>query len=197
MAENPDELKDLDIIRQIYSKSHESRDKALLTLCSASLAVSLTFFEKVYTGHALWLLKATWICLGASMLCTLYSFITAAYTADRLDTYTRNKEKYENDEKFSRCVYRGARCTKWLNSISTSGFTLGVILFIIFAIINTRQGDKMSDPRELQNGLPPLSSMMPDLTKGIPPLSSTMPAAPVSAPAAPAVPAVPAAPAGK
>lgn len=191
MTEKNIDDKNLDLIRQIYDKSHESRDKALLTLCSASLGLSLTFYEKVYSGHSLWLLVLTWVFLAVSMLSTLYSFITAAYTADRLDTYTVNKEKYKDDEKFIAGIHRWADWTKRLNFISISGFTLGVFLFIIFAIINTWQGKDMSNPRELQNGLTPLSSMMPsgDVHKGTPPLSSALP----SAPAAPA--AVPVAPA--
>ena len=194
MTEKSLDDKNLDLIRQIYDKSHESRDKALLTLCSAALGVSLTFYEKVYCGHVLWLLMITWVCLATSMLATLYSFITAAYTADRLDTYTVNKDKYKDDHKFIASIHRWARWTKRLNAISISGFTFGVFLFIIFAIINTWQGKNMSDPRELQNGLSPLSSMMPsgDVQKGTPPLSSTLPAAPAAEPVA----AAPSAPAG-
>lgn len=192
MTDSTLDTKNLDLTRQIYDKSHESRDKALLTLCSAALGVSLTFYEKVYTGHALWLLKATWICLALSMLSMLYSYITAAHTADRLDTYTVNKEKYEHDIKFKTNIHKWARWTKRLNMVAISGFTFGIILFIIFAIINIGQGKIMTDPRELQNGLPPLSSMLPDLSKGTPPLTSTMPVMPVAAPVAPAAPAAPA-----
>jgi len=188
MTDSDIDTKNLDLIRQIYDKSHESRDKALLTLCSAALGVSLTFYEKVYTGHALWLLNITWVCLAVSMLSTVYSFITAARTADRLDTFNVNKAKYENDIKFITSIHKWARYTKRLNILAISGFTFGIVLFIIFAIINTGQGKNMGDPRELQNGLPPMSSMMPDLAKGTPPISSAMPVVP-AAPAAPAAPA--------
>lgn len=193
MAEKNIDEKNLDLIRQIYDKSHESRDKALLTLCSAALGLSLSFYEKVYSGHSLWLLMLTWMCLAASMLATLYSFITAACTADRLDTYTVDKEKYQDDQKFIASIHRWANWTKRLNITSISGFTLGVLLFIIFAIINTSQEKTMSDHRELQNGLTPPSSLMPtsDVQKGTPPLSSTLPAAPAAPAPAPAAPQTP------
>jgi hypothetical protein len=190
MTEKNIDDKNLDLIRQIYDKSHESRDKALLTLCSASLGISLTFYEKVYSGHALWLLILTWVCLSVSMLSTLYSFITAAATADRLDTFNVNKEKYEQDEKFIKSIHKWAGYTKRLNTLAISGFTFGIFLFIIFAIINTWQGKNMADPREIQNGLTPLTSMMPsgDVQKGMPPLTSMLPAAPAAAPVTPAAP---------
>ena len=133
MNEKSPDNKDLEQIRQ---SSHESRDKALLTLCSAGLAFSLAFYEKLYSGHVIWLLILTWGFFAVSMLAVIWSFVTAEKAVDRLEDYLHNKEKYKNNKKFTNSIRELNRWTKLLNITSIGSFTFATIIFIIFCTIN-------------------------------------------------------------
>jgi len=204
MSEDKD---DIAFVRALHTKSHDARDKALITLCSSALGFSLVFYEKVYSGHYLWVLILTWLLFAVSMLATLYSFETAAFAADSLASYYKEKS-----DGLSYAVKKYTALTNRFNRISLVCFTLGVIMFMIFAISNTLyKGTNMTktfaqdgspiltsmNPTEFQNGQPVLKSIMPiNLEKGAPiPLSmipptkgaqgASQPTTPISSPALP------------
>jgi hypothetical protein len=164
---------DIAFCREINKSNQVARDKALLTLCSAALGFSLLFFEKSYEGQCLELLIATWILLAFSLLATVYSFEVSARTGDKLESYlvAKGEKNGELEDKITeRNILTYNALAECLNIAALMSFTFGIITFMIFAISNAIQEDRMSKttqiehsaiPRTIEKGSTIPTSMLP------------------------------------
>lgn len=127
-----------DLLKRSLSNS-ESYDKAILSLSSALLGVSLAFIKDVVPLHEArhpWLLIFSWYAFGFAIISTLISFrvsqlainrefaiIAALYLNDDVDSCKRGNK------------YAGA--TVFVNILSGIFFVLGIACSIAFVSINT------------------------------------------------------------
>jgi hypothetical protein len=136
----------------------ESYDKAILTLSSAFLALSLTFIKDVLGSapvRGTWTLYASWIAFAAAIISTVVSLrVSDAALNSQLELieqyYQHRDESAAEKSSLSRWV---DRC----NNASGLLFVVGIVLTVIFVIHNFSEGIAMSEksapqPRVLQEG---------------------------------------------
>lgn len=148
------------LYHELHMKNIEARDKAILTLCSASLAFSLSVYEKVYTGVYPCLLILVWALFAISVLSTLYSFISAEKLADNLITLESKNGKGEDVNNLHKTIHFWNKLSHWLSRVSVGGFTVGLVLFVVFSSVNL-MGKDMSDRRIIENGYTPPTTALP------------------------------------
>lgn len=103
-------------------------DRALLTLSSGALAVSLAFLkdypEGVVPGTRGWLLVA-WLLLAGCMFSVLASF--------KVSQRALRTEMNHSDKPGGREGGRAATMTSWLNGFAFLAFAAGVVFLLLFA----------------------------------------------------------------
>lgn len=128
--------------------SFEQFDKAVLTLSSGGLGLSLAFIKDIVPpAHLVCfpLLIISWTLFGICILSTLTSFVLSQYAVDRQldyaeEYYINNKPEYFNKKNAV------ADATKVSNIVSGGAFFVAVLLTIVFTSINLRQeGIRMAD----------------------------------------------------
>lgn len=151
------------------TKSQESLDKALLTLCSAALALSITMYDKLYSGSGIPLLFLSWISFVTSVLSTLYSFTASKYLAELYLKWLH--EGAVNGQK----LHSMNNVTRLLNRLAIASFTIGIVSFTVFASVNVQERDmsdsKLSNVKLEERGLVMPEIMLPKK----PPAAPTMP----------------------
>lgn len=121
-------------LQALEQKMQSEYDKAIMALSGGALGVSMTFLKDVVLDqgvHGGNFLLGAWICWGASVTCTLFSFYTSAQALRRAVQQTDDRAIYLEmvGGKFN-CV------TKILNFSGGALFMLGVILIVFFASRN-------------------------------------------------------------
>jgi hypothetical protein len=181
-----DALRD-DLFKRQLSNS-ENLDKAILTLSSAALGLSLTFLKDFVPSvqpAAAWLLYLSWYLFGCAVVVTVLSFLSSQRgIAKRL----KQNEKYyleRNDRVLTETNFF-ADVTDWLSYLSAFVFISAVVCTIIFVQTNVERRTAMSkDAKGFgQDGapVPNLQELQtPDAVKGAPvPKPQPVPPAPPS-----------------
>jgi hypothetical protein len=155
-------------------------DKSILTLAAGALALSLTFIKDISPApkpETLWLLLISWGLFIASILSTLISFFASQRACSIQIEILENDYFPENgqmsaDKKDN--PYN--KYTQWLNTISITSFTCGVLFLILFSSANFPDGKEKSmakgkavtDPSKVGGGYVPPSQPVkrPPIKKG-------------------------------
>lgn len=130
-----------------HQANSDAHDKAILTLSSGFLALSLSFIKEIVpVGLIEWssLLYASWVALTVAVLATVISFrVSEAALDDALDrTY---RYYILRDES----AFAPGALSAWvgrLNNASAGLFCLGVILTVIFAGVNFSETAHVTKP---------------------------------------------------
>jgi hypothetical protein len=142
-----------ELLAQQFSNS-EAYDKAVLTLSSAFLGVSVVFIKDVphYGALAsLWLIFCSWSLLTLAIIVTVASFRVSNVAATiQIERDRRYYLAYE-ERTYGRSPL--ARTVDVLNWASGSFFVLGVILTVTFVSVNLSESNAMS---KNSNGSGPL-----------------------------------------
>lgn len=135
-----DERNELDKAEQAQAAQY---DKAILTVSSALLGLSVAFLKDVAADPpvVICILACAWLSLALSILFTLYSFLTSQnairYVRETIDIEETGGE-VSNPEPF--------QTTHILNHSSFWAFALGLFLFCTFAFLNL--GGKTLDEKQ-------------------------------------------------
>ena len=130
-----------DHLNEASLKNSEQFDKAILSLSSAGLALSLSFtqlIKPISEAEHLWLLRVSWVFFGLSIISTVISFLTSnsAISVEREHIYKYYME--ENDDYSNIRNYWGV-ITYWLNRFCAAVFIMAVISTVLFIWGNTHQ----------------------------------------------------------
>ena len=113
-------------------------DRNLLTLSSGTLALSLAFIKDVVelkrAVHP-WVLFCSWFAFAASILITLVSFRLSIAAQEKQLEYARQYYLEGNEKAFSRQSWY-SKALAFCNHASGIAFFAGLVLTIIFAVIN-------------------------------------------------------------
>lgn len=118
------------------STSASHFDKAMLTLSSAALGLSVTFIRDIAPSPrpcSVLVLAASWIAFAGSMLMTLASFLTSQAACQRQIEIIHDL-LVENERGVGRNVWRTT--TSFMNIGSIVLFSIGTILLICFVLWN-------------------------------------------------------------
>lgn len=139
--------------------SYEQFDKAILTLSTGGLGLSLVFIKDIIPlaeAVCISLLLTSWVLFVAAILSTLSSFVLSQYATDKQlyyaeQYYLHKKEEYHTKRN------PFATATKVSNIVSGACFFVAVVCTVTFASINIKQEQSMSNPIErlFQNGYVP------------------------------------------
>ena len=121
----------------------ENYDKAILTLSSAGLAISLTFLKTIVpisSAQYMVLMKISWWSFLASIILSLVAYIVsnAAITREM-----ERAEKYyleQNESVFSKPNIFSV-INNWLNKIIGLFFSCAVIMLVVFFTLNVQNKD--------------------------------------------------------
>ena len=131
-------LKERKLLIDAQQQSYQQFDKAILTLSSGGLGVSIIFLRDILpieqiTNYCF--LIGSWILFTISILSTLISFLTSQYAYNKqlelIDAYFLNKDSDALTKK-----NRFAQITEGLNVSAAVFFILAVIGTIMFVSIN-------------------------------------------------------------
>ncbi|MBC7819979.1 MAG: hypothetical protein IAG10_24110 [Planctomycetaceae bacterium] len=126
-----------DLLKRQISNS-ESYDKAILTLSSAALGLTLTFIDRVVPlrqAECLSLMIAVWVLFATSIVVTLISYHISQIA---ISTQLANADQYylHGREEFASKIPRGAFLTELASYFSSLTFLSAVICLVIFVGIN-------------------------------------------------------------
>jgi len=127
-----------DLLKRTLSNS-ESYDKAILSLSSALLGVSLAFLKDILqlqNTSQPWLLILSWWLFASAIISTLISFRTSQAAITRqfailLDLYYHRRDGADKKKN------RLAKATLVFNILSGIFFVSGIICSIVFVSLNT------------------------------------------------------------
>lgn len=138
-------MTDHDSYRQFYEviakrqlSNNEAFDKAILSLSSAGLGLTLTFFKFVVPAAqatSLNHIKWAWALFVAAIICTLVSY----YTSNRaLAIELKHAEKYylEDDESFEAKNNPASNVTEILNVVAGLLFIGAIVRTVLFVMSN-------------------------------------------------------------
>ena len=148
-----EELKE-DIDKRDLSNS-ESLDKAILSLSSAGLAISLSFIKFIVPiEDAIYIryLYIAWICFGFAIISTILSLMASQSGLDKQLKiaecyYLENNEDALEEKNF----YSGV--TRFLNKISGFLFITAIISVIVFSILNFDSKTKKKGDCKMQKNI--------------------------------------------
>lgn len=113
------------------------RDKYILTLSAAALALSITYIEKVVPlalATCVWLLIFSWLLFAFSLLSVVFSYYLST---DSYNHYIKQlDEKYEAGDDFQNITSPLDPIICQWNTCAMWAFVLGLIAFVAFAAIN-------------------------------------------------------------
>ncbi len=116
-----------EILNNIRDYSEEQFDQLIVYLSGGGLVLTIGFIDEVIkfeTSTAQWLLLTTWICFTISMITILFSHRSSLRSIDLELKGKDNKSDFWDG------------VTKFLNWFGLLSFILGVILFVIYVILN-------------------------------------------------------------
>ena len=144
-----DKLRD-DLLSRDLSNT-ENYDKAILTLSSSSLALSITtikFVVPVTTATCIFLLKSAWVLLAISIVCSLLAYLISNKAMGVQLNNARDYYKKDIESAFSeKNVF--TTINSYINIITGLTFAFAICLLITFITINIETGEiTMTDKRE-------------------------------------------------
>jgi len=166
-----------DLYKRQLSNS-EAYDKAILSLSSAGLAISLTFIKFVVSiedADFLIILKSSWILFLLSIVSTVASFLVGNKA---IDAQLDNAEKYYIEA--NRDAYNKFNIYTYLNSFVNyaSGvfFVTALTFVVVFVILNINQGESlMSEKKTVVRDSASIPSMQKPAGTGRSTNSATIP----------------------
>lgn len=117
-------------------------DKAMLTLSSGALVLSLTYLKELGGPSAWgWALRACWVLFGFSVLSTSWSFLSSQCALRRERDIRDSQDATTENAGAQRPQNHCACLTGWLNLLSLIAFTLGVVSLAIYALSGSQGGE--------------------------------------------------------
>lgn len=128
-----------DHLNEASLKNTEQLDKAILSLSSAGLALSLSFakfIQPIDDAQCINLLKVSWLCFSLAIVSTIIAFVlsNSAIAIEREHIF-----KYyidEDDEYATKKNYWGI-ATYWINRISALSFISAILSMVTYVWLNT------------------------------------------------------------
>ena len=116
----------------------ENLDKAILSLSSAGLGLSLVFIRnvvKLAAANHVWVLQVSWLMFGLAITSTLLSYLFGQRALDRQREFN---EKYflEGDEKAGLQKSFASRMTRFLSYVSVFTYIAAVACTAFFIGLN-------------------------------------------------------------
>jgi hypothetical protein len=137
-----------DLLKRQLSNT-ENYDKAVLSLSTFFLGLSLAFLKEVVPGQraeSLWLLYFSWGFLICALLSTIISFLVSQRAIDL--QLKKAEDYYLRDDQAALSKSRIAKVTDWVNWASGASFFIGVSLVTAFVGVNFEGGLKMSSDKK-------------------------------------------------
>ncbi len=127
-----------DHLDQASLKNSEQLDKAILTLSSAGLALSLTFPNTLVDfakANNIWVLEISWLLFTISIISTLVSFLTSAsaISVERDHIY---KYYIEGKDEYEKTSNRWGIITYYVNRLSVLIFVTAVAFTVFYVWSN-------------------------------------------------------------
>jgi len=153
-----------DLLARHLSNS-ERYDRAILTLSTGALGLSITFIKDVVPitlVKDLYLLITSWWLFGVAIILTVISFAVSQYAIKvqlffAQQYYLNGKVEYASKRNYA------ARTTDWLNNLSGIVFLVAVVLTIIFVSINFQGNADMTNQDRKSRA--PFGAGIPDMPK--------------------------------
>ena len=122
----------------------ENLDKAILSLSSAGLGLSLVFIRnvvKLADASHVWILYTSWAIFVLAITSTLLSYL---FGQCALDKQRELNEKYylEGDEDAGQQTSRASKITRFLSYVSVSTYIAAVSFTALFIALNLEKGVK-------------------------------------------------------
>ncbi|MCL2682614.1 MAG: hypothetical protein FWE63_03885 [Bacteroidales bacterium] len=121
-------------------KSEEFYEKNITYITAGTLALSLTFIDRIVTLNnscSIWLLITSWSILALTLLINLTSHQVSSWFHDKNIRDLDNLENSDNSKQiFSNNFYIRNKKLWWMNFATTFGLITGIIFLIIFCSIN-------------------------------------------------------------
>lgn len=117
-----------------YQKTSEEFDKTIITISSASLGISLAFLKDIVPFPLEWtypILFLGWLFLILSLVAIVFSFLVAIrlreQTIETIDLELRTGKQGK---------VKPSRLATTLSWVSGASLVLGILFYLIFAIVN-------------------------------------------------------------
>jgi hypothetical protein len=123
---------------QDIQSSTDNFDKNLLAVSSAALGLSVGFIKDiVHFPTAVWhpVLYASWVCLAACIVTTIFSFRLSVAALKKHLEYLHEYYEKKNDEALTK-KSTAERMLGWSTWIAASCFLVGIICTVAFCIKN-------------------------------------------------------------
>lgn len=122
------------IVEKYYEKSQETFEKQLSFISAGSLGFSMFFVEKIVNDFnkvdCRLLIIFSWLLLGLTLIINLISHLLSARS-----NYNTLKEINDNEYDFNKANSR-IKTINCLNWITIGSLLFGILLFIIFVLLN-------------------------------------------------------------
>jgi len=132
-------------VQEVDKNNSDQHDKAILQLATGTLALSVTFLEKIAPNplpESLWVIATGWSALIVCIISMLLSFVFGQLACkSQLEIYD---EMYENQVN----VTRPPKWTRWTTSanlISFASFVVGIFFILGFSWYNLISKPHLSD----------------------------------------------------
>lgn len=139
MNENQELFKQYsDKMTRASQSSYEQFDKAILTLSSGGLGLSIIFITDFQNYNGIdytSFLIISWVFFCLSILTTLLSFVFSQ-KASKLNIEFADKYYLKNKEEYFSKTNPYSKATKYLNYLSGTFFLIAVVITLIFVSIN-------------------------------------------------------------
>jgi hypothetical protein len=161
-VEHNDYLKRRDELLSIRMDSFTSFDKAVLSLATGSLALSMTFLEKIGKPFDLLtfrLILLAWVAFFIVIILNLCSYLFARANMDRkikeLDSRYQRELDTGQEDKSREAVFWHNRATRACNTGALLAFGIGVLFFMMYVmkIQAKNYGDLQSNVAEKENNM--------------------------------------------
>lgn len=134
-----------DIWKRQLSNCQE-RDRAVLTMATAMLGISVTFIDKVVNivdASHIWILVTAWAGFILAIVTTLWSFHASQIGLEKQLELGRRYYIDEDEGALSESNKKGGNWGKFLtdslNLISSVSFVIAVVLLVVFIAVNIMQ----------------------------------------------------------
>lgn len=158
MAINPENRRIFEDARnhlnQASLKNSEQLDKAVLSLSSFGLALSLSFSKfivPISEADCIWVLHIAWCSFGIAIMTTVFSFVTcnSSIIIEREYIY---KYYIDEDDEYATKKNTWGIVTYWLNRITVVSFLVAILSIISYVWINTQEPDVSKQKENQEKG---------------------------------------------
>ena len=147
----------------------DTYDRALLTLSSVLLGLSLTFTQNVVplsTASQLWLLIVSWSLFAFTIVSVMASFIYGQHSFKRLKEGAR-RYYLDGDTSANKLSEQISDAIRRVNTLSGLSFITAIVLFTIFVGINVSGGNDVSGDKKREERSQPASTYEQQQTKPV------------------------------